>query len=145
MQSQQSFIWQVFSQFISVDWTLVIHKYPTLPVLCCHIIHGKSQALSYRNTNKRKNTDLSREIYSLRTQRLMGITTRARPRVSGDEEGGGWAEDEAVSTFKRSAWHDCQFGEYFGCVGPMVNELKRWWLTAPLWSVGDGTREQSFG
>ena len=34
-------------------------------------------------------TDLSLEIYLLRTQRLMGITTRARPRVSGDEEGGG--------------------------------------------------------
>ena len=34
-------------------------------------------------------TDLNREIYLLRTQRLMGITTRARPRVSGDEEGGG--------------------------------------------------------
>ena len=24
-------------------------------------------------------------------------------------------------------------------------ELKRWWLTAPLWSVEDGTSEQSFG
>ena len=54
MQSQQSFIWQVFSQLISVDWTLVIHKYSTLPVLCCHIIHRESQALSYRNTNKRE-------------------------------------------------------------------------------------------
>ena len=50
----------------------------------------------------------------------MGITTRVRPRVSGDEEGGGWAEDEAVSTFKRSAWHDCQLGEYFGCVELLV-------------------------
>ena len=65
-------------------------------------------------------TDLSWEIYLLRIQRLMGITTRVRPRVSGDEEGGGWAEDEAVSTFKRSAWHDCQLGEYFGCVELMV-------------------------
>ena len=32
----------------------VIHKYSTLPVLCCHIIHGESQAPSYRNTNKRE-------------------------------------------------------------------------------------------
>ena len=33
----------------------------------------------------------------------------------------------------------------FGCDGLMVNELKRWWLTVPLWSVEDGTSEQSFG
>ena len=74
MLSQQSFIWQVFSQFISVDWTLVIHKYSTLPVLCCHIIHGKSQALSYRNTNKReKKLEPHRSMFSTRKRCLIGI------------------------------------------------------------------------
>ena len=81
-------------------------------------------------------TDLSWEIYLLRIQRLMGITTRVRPRVSGDEEGGGWAEDEAVSTFKRSAWHDCQLGEYFSCVllvplvvfDPLMVVFDSWWM-----------------
>ena len=77
-------------------------------------------------------------FYLLRTQRLMGITTRVRPRVPGDEERGGWAEDEAMSTFKRSAWHDCQLGEYFSCVllDPLV-VFDSWWMN---WKGGGWRR-----
>ena len=78
MQSQQSFIGQVFSQFISVDWTLVITKYSTLPVLCCHIMHGESQALSSRNTKKREKNHWFGQIKGIKYTLVVSVNWKSK-------------------------------------------------------------------